>query len=141
MKKTGKNKTETLTEIQSLHEQREEFSNSVVIEKGIWIEVLDFNPHTEQVNIKHRWEVEKVEKSREKDVEKYKITCKRLNIKDYEKNKKKIAQKVFKKHKDRLKASFAKCLIEGIEIRSIPDLKHILNKLGGKVKDGKQKNS
>ena len=123
---------EKLTEIGSMHEQREEFCGSTIIKKGVWIEILNFDSNTEQVDIKHRWEVEKVEKRIDKDVEKYKVICKVLNIKDYEKNKKKIAKEVFEKHKDKLKASFAKCLIEGIEVNSIPQLKHILNKLGGK---------
>ena len=128
---------ETLTEIESMHEQRERFGEPTVIKKGVWIEVLDFDPNTEQVNINHRWEVKKIEKSLDKDIEKYKVICKILKIKPYEKNKEKIAKKVIEKHKDKLKASFAKCLIDGIEVNSIPDLKHILNKLGGKVKNGK----
>lgn len=129
---------EKLTEIQSLHEQREMFdANEIIIDKGVWIEILDFDPNTEQVNIKHRWEVENVEKKEEGDIKKYKVTCKVLNIKEYEKNKKEIAKEVLKKHSKKLKTSFAKCLVEGIETKSIPELKYVLNKLGGKVKDGK----
>ena len=48
-----------------MHEQREIFGNpEVIIKKGIWIEILEFNPDTEQIDIKHRWEVEKVIKSK-----------------------------------------------------------------------------
>lgn len=128
---------EKLIEIQSLHEQREIFDSDTLVEKGVWIEILDFNPETEQVDIKQRWEVEKVDKKEEGDVKKYKVICKKLNIKDYEEAKKKIAKEVLKKHSDKLKASFAKCLVEGINTKSIPELKHILIKLGEKIKDGK----
>ena len=128
---------EKLTEIQSLHEQREMFENDIIIKKGIWIEVIEFDQVTEYADVKHRWEVEKVEEKEEGDFKKYKVTCKILNIEKDEKNKKKMAKEVLNKHSKRLKASFAKCLIEGIETRSIPDLKHVLNKLGGKVKNGK----
>ena len=123
---------ETLTEIESMHEQRERFGEPTIVKEGIWIEVLDFDSNTEQVDIKHRWEVLKIEKTIDKDIEKYKVRLKILKIKSYEDNKKKIAKRVLEKHKNLLKASFAKCLVQGIEVNSIPDLKHMLNKLGGK---------
>ena len=128
---------EKLTEIQSLHEQREMFDNDIIVKKGIWIEVIEFDQITEYADVKHRWEIEKIEEKEEGNLKKYKVTCKILDIKGDEKNKKRMAKKVLDKHSKRLKASFAKCLIEGIETRSIPDLKHALNKLGGKVKSGK----
>lgn len=113
------------------------FENGPLIEPGVWIEVLDLNPETEQVEIKNRWEVEKIDEKKEGNIKRYKVTCKILNIRDHEKNKQKLAKDVLKKHSEKLKASFAKCLVEGISTKSIPDLKHILNKLGEKVKDGK----
>ena len=68
-------------------------ANEIIIDKGVWIEILDFDPNTEQVNIKNRWEVENVEKKEEGDTKKYKVTCKVLNIKEYEKKKKKKKKK------------------------------------------------
>jgi len=130
-----------LTEVQSMHEQREYFNNpDLIVEKGVWIEVLDFNPNTEQVDIKHRWEVEKVETSIEGDLKKYKVTCKVLDIDKIDNKKKKIAKKVLYKHAEKLKASFAKCLVDGIDARTLENLKDLLVKLGGKI-DDKQKDS
>ena len=130
-----------LIEVQSMHEQREYFNNpDLIVKKGVWIEVLNFNPNTEQVDIKHRWEVEKVEKSREGDLNKYKIICKPLNINKIDNKKKKIAKKVLDKHAEMLKASFAKCLVDGIDKRTLANLKDMLVKLGGTI-DDKQKDS
>ena len=129
-----------LTEVQSMHEQREMFNNSLIlIDKGIWIEVINFNPHTEQVDITLRLEVEDVIRKENNGLKEYKIICRKLDIdKDY-KTKEELAKKIINKHHDKLKASFAKCLIEGIDGRSIPELKGMLYKLGGGY--DKQKNS
>ncbi len=122
-----------LIEVQSMHEQREYFNSPCrITHKGSWIEILNFDPNTEQVDIKHRWEVEKVEQKTEGDLKKYKVTCKILDIKKIDDKKKKIAEKVLKKHAEILKASFAKCLVDGIEVRTLDNLKSILIKLGGK---------
>ena len=95
-----------LVEVQSMHEQREYFDNPCrIVKKGVWIEILNFNPNTEQVDIKHRWEVENVDKKIEDGFEKYKVTCKVLDINKIEKEKKKIAEKVLNKHAEILKAS------------------------------------
>ena len=127
---------EKLLEIQSLHEQREKFNNpDVIIEKGVWIEILDFDTDTEQVNINHRWEVESVEKKEEHGIKKYKIICIQKDIKESDKSKKALAEKVLGKHKEKLKASFAKVLVEGIEYGSAGKLKYMLNRLG-ETKDG-----
>ncbi len=131
-----------LTEVQSMHEQREYFDSPCrITKKGSWIEVLNFNPNTEQVDIKHRWEVEKVEEKTEGDLKKYRVTCKILDIEKIDNKKKKIAAKVLKKHAEILKASFAKCLVDGIEVRTLDNLKSILIKLGGKPNGDKQKDS
>lgn len=127
---------EKLTEIQSLHEQRERFGNpDILIDKGVWLEIVAFNPNTEQVDIKHRWEVENVESTEEKNVRNYKVTCKKLNIKEYEDKKREIAKKVYEKHKLKLKASFIKCMVEGISICPSKELRELLNKLEGGNKD------
>ena len=119
-----------LTEIQSLHEQREIIGNpEVVVKEGVWIEIINFIPETEAVEIIRRFEVEKVEKSQEGDIKKYKVTCKELNIKEAEESKRKVARLVLHKHLEKLKASFAKCLVDGIEAKSIQDLKAMSNKL------------
>jgi len=131
-----------LVEVQSMHEQREYFdSPGLIVKKGVWIEILNFNPNTEQVDIKHRWEVEQVEEKTEGDLKKYKVTCKILDIKKIDEAKKKIAEKVLNKHAEILKASFAKCLVDGIEVRTLDNLKSILIKLGGKPNGDKQKDS
>jgi len=123
---------EKLTEIQSLHEQREIFGNpDILLEKGVWLEIIAFNADTEQVKVKHRWEIEKVESTEEKNIRNYKITCKKLNIKDDEDKKRKIAKKVYEKHKLKLKASFIKCLVEGISICSSKEMRELLIKLEG----------
>ena len=131
-----------LIEVQSMHEQREYFNSPCrITKKGSWIEILNFDPNTEQVDIKHRWEVEKVEQKTEGDLKKYKVTCKILDIKKIDNKNKKIAEKVLKKHAEILKASFAKCLVDGIEVRALDNLKSILIKLGGKPDGNKQKDS
>jgi len=131
-----------LTEVQSMHEQREYFNSPCgIVKKGAWIEVLDFNPNTEQVNIKQRWEVEKIDKKIEDGYKIYKVTCKDLDMDKIDSKKKKIAAKVLKKHAEKLKASFAKCLVDGIDARTLDNLKSMLVKLGGKPDDDKQKDS
>ena len=130
-----------LIEVGSMHEQREYFGNpDLIVQKGAWIEVLNFNPNTEQVDIKNRWEVEKIESKVEGDIKKYKVTCKILDAAKIDNKKKKIAKKVLEKHAEKLKASFAKCLVEGIDKRTLANLKDLLIKLGGEV-DDKQKDS
>ena len=134
-------KMKKLIEVDSLHEQREKFGNpDILIEKGVWIEIVAFNQTTEKVAIKHRWEVEKVEYVEEKNIRNYKIICKKLNIKEYEDKKIELAKRVFEKHKIKLKASFVKCLVEGISVCSSEELRGILVKLGGDEKnENKQK--
>mgnify|MGYP001561623435 CR=1 FL=1 len=120
-----------LTEIESMHEQRERLGFQVVpIKKGTWIEVVNFSPHTEQVDILKRLEVEKVIKSEEGDLRKYKIVCSELDVKEDNKRKERIINRILSKHSLKLKASFAKCLVDGIDFRSIPELKGMLYKLG-----------
>ncbi|KKN58015.1 hypothetical protein LCGC14_0556730 [marine sediment metagenome] len=123
-------KENKLIEVQSIHEQREDFTNAeVIIKKGVWIEILEFNPDTEQVCVNHRWEVESVGKKEEKGKRIYRVICK---VKDVEKDndaKKVLAKKVLQKHSNKLKASFAKALIDGVDYRSVLHLKNILNKL------------
>ena len=119
-----------LIEVQSIHEQREDFTNAeVIIKKGVWIEILEFNPDTEQVSINHRWEVESVEKKEEEGKRKYRVTCKVKDIKKDNDVKKILAKQVLQKHSDKLKASFAKALIDGVNYRNVLHLKNILNKL------------
>ena len=131
-----------LVEVQSMHEQREYFNSPCrIVKKGVWIEILNFNPDTEQVDIKHRWEVEKVEEKIEDERKKYKVTCKVLDIDKIDGKKKKIAKKVLKKHAEILKASFAKCLVDGIDVKTIATLKGILIKLGGKPDGNKRKDN
>lgn len=145
--KIAKQQPKILTEVQSIHEQREIFGNpDIIVKPGVWIEVLNFDPQTEQVEHVHRWEVEKVEKKqgkgKEKDIKKYKIICKPLDIKKDWDKKLKLSERLLKKHEEKFKASFAKCLVEGINVKSIPKLKYILNKLGGNEEYGnKQKDS
>lgn len=120
-----------LTGIESMHEQRERLGfQEVPIKKGTWIEVVNFSPHTEQVGILKRLEVERVIKSKEGDLRKYKIVCSELDIEKDLKRKKEIINKIISKHNLRLKASFAKCLVDGIDCRSIPELKGMIYKLG-----------
>ncbi len=122
-KKTKKNK---LTEVQSIHEQREAMSNpEVIVKKGVWLEIVNFTLDTEQVEVLRRFEVEKVIKSQEGDIKKYKVICKELNIKELEEQKRKTARLVLDKHHERLKESFVKCLLDGISIRSIRNLKAV----------------
>lgn len=119
-----------LIEIQSLHEQREIIGNpEVVVKEGVWIEIINFVPDTEEVEVLKRFEVKKVEKSQVGDIKKYKVTCKKLGIKEAEERKRKVARLVLKKHLKKLKASFAKCLVDGIEAKSVQDLKSMSNKL------------
>ena len=131
----GKNK---LLQIHSLHEQREMFSNpEIIIKKGIWIEIVNFTQETELIEVLRRFEVEKVEKIQVGDIKKYKVTCKELSIKEIDEKKRKVARLVLDKHLEKLKASFAKCLIDGIEAKSIQQLKNISNKL--KIYEGVKK--
>ncbi len=126
-KKKTKNK---LTEVKSIHEQREMMGNpEVIVEKGIWIEIINFVPDTEEADVLRRFEVEKVIKSQEGDIKKYKVICKELSTKEAEEEKRKVARLILDKHHERLKASFAKCLVDGIEARSIQHLKSMSNKL------------
>ncbi len=119
-----------LLQIHSLHEQREMFGNpEIIIEKGVWIEIVNFTMETELIEVLRRFEVEKVEKIQVGDIKKYKVTCKELNIKEIDEEKRKVARLVLNKHLEKLKASFAKCLIDGIEAKSIQQLKNISNKL------------
>lgn len=130
-----------LLEIQSLHEQREKFHNpDIIVKKGVWLEILDFDPDTEQVKVNRRWEVVSVEKKEEKGLIKYKITCIDKDIKKNDELKKVLAEKVLDKHQEKLKASFSKALIEGIDYGSVSRLRYMLNKLG-ETKDDKQKDS
>lgn len=119
-----------LTEIQSIHEQRELMGNpDIIVKEGVWIEIVNFTSETELVKVLRRFEVEKVEKSQIGDIKKYKVICKELNIKDAEERKRKIARLVLQKHMEKLKASFAKCLVDGIAVKTIQELKGISNKL------------
>lgn len=130
-------KVKKLTEIQSLHEQREIFGNpDVLIKNGVWIEVVGFNPTTERVDVKHRWQVEKVKTLKNKNTKIFTVTCRALDIKKYEDMKKKLAKKVFNKHETILKASFIKCLVEGIGTRTSAEMREMLIKLEG-GKNGK----
>jgi len=116
-----------LTEVQSMHEQREQFGNpDVVIKKGVWLEIIKFDYHTEQADILKRYEVKKIKEVKNKDIINYTITCQKLDhITD--KNKKTLlANLILKKFNTKLKASFAKCLIEGIEFRTIPELRGMM---------------
>ena len=134
--------TNKLIEVESLHEQREEFSNhGVIIKKGVWIEILEFDSDTEQVNINHRWEVESVEKKEEKGIRKYEVVCKIMDIKKDNDIKKALAKQVLEKHTKKLRTSFAKSLIEGVDYKSVSYLKNMLNKLEEKQDVNKQKNS
>lgn len=126
-----------LIEIQSLHEQREIVGNpEIVVKKGVWIEIINFIPDTEEVEVLKRFEVEKVEKSQVGDIKKYKVTCRKLGIKEAEEEKRKLAKLVLDKHCEKLKASFAKCLVDGIEAKSIHRLKSMSNKLKIYEEDG-----
>jgi len=132
---------EKLLEIQSLHEQREKFYNpDIIVKKGVWLEILDFDPDTEQIDINRRWEVVSIEKKEENGLIKYKIICIDKDIKKSDELKKALAEKVLDKHKEKLKASFTKALIEGIDYASVGRLKYMLNKLG-ETKDDKQKDN
>ena len=132
--------TEKLIEIKSLHEQREMIGNpDIVIKPGVWIEVLSFDPMTEKVKVRHRWQVERIDKREEEGKRKYKITCKKLDIEQIESTKENLAKEVLEKHKEKLKASFVKCLVDGISIRTVSELKEMLNKLGGE--NDKQKDN
>ena len=132
-----KKKKDKLIEIYSLHEQREMFGNpDILIKKGVWIEIIDFERETEMAEVLRRFEVEKVEKNQIGHIKKYKVICKELDIEEMGKERRKSARLVLDKHREKLKASFAKCLVEGIDVRSIQDLKNMSNKLniysGGK---------
>jgi predicted HicB family RNase H-like nuclease len=129
-----------LTEIESIHEQREDIGGNATIEKGVWIEISDFEPETEQVQIFHRWKVIEIKKETIKNKKHYTITCKKLNVEKEKNIKKEIANKIIEKHNNILKASFTKCLIEGIDSQTTNSLKRILYKLGGEG-DVKQKNN
>lgn len=130
-----------LTEIMSTHELRELPGETVKIEKGVWIEISDFNIETEEVFVKKRYEVVEIKKSEGQEKDYYDITCKKINFKKDDERKKELAKKVIEKHHDILKSSFVRCLIEGIENKSIKQLKGILYKLRGEIKDDElQKN-
>ena len=123
-------KNNKLIEVQSIHEQREMMGNpEVIVKKGIWIEIINFIPDTEEAEVLRRFEVEKVIKSQEGDIKKYKVVCKELNIKEGEDQKRETATKVLNKHREMLKASFVKCLVDGIEARSVRHLKSMSDKL------------
>ncbi len=133
---------EELIEIFSMHEQRERLEiRDNYIQVGTWLELIDFNQITEHASIKKRWLVEKIIKKKEGDIEKYKFICKPLDIDKDDKIKKELANKILNKYNKELKASFVKCLIQGIEIRSVNELKRMVYKLGGNIKNGKQTNS
>ncbi len=129
-----------LIEIQSIHEQREEPGNLVKLENGVWIEISDFDSETEQVTIQERLEIIDVQEEKKDDKIYYTFICKKLNIIDDFKIKEELANKIVDKHNLILKASFAKCLVDGIDSKSVSHLKRILYKLGGDV-DDKQENS
>ena len=58
-------------------------------------------PDTELVEVLRRFEVEKIEKSQNGDIKKYKVICKELNIKEAEERKRKIAKLVLQKHREK----------------------------------------
>jgi hypothetical protein len=124
-----------LIEIASMHELRGENGEEIKLEKGVWIEVADFDPITERVEIKKRVEVESVDMSEDREKEYYTIRCKRLDFKKYDEDKKALIEEIISKYHERLKASFAKCMVEGVEGQSIQKLRQILYKLKGKVDD------
>jgi len=129
-----------LTEIMSIHEQREMFFNpDAEVKKGVWLEVINFNPHSEEAKVLRRWQVENVEESIEGNVRTYRIDCKDLDVDVDLLKKKTLAKLIVNKHHDKLKASFVKCLVDGIERRNISELRSMLFKLGGKL--DKQKDS
>ena len=129
-----------LFEVQSVHEQREGMGDDTKIEKGVWIEISDFDDETEQVKIHKRFEVLDVKKEDKDNRIHYVITCKKRNIEEDDKIREDLANKVIDRHKLILKASFVKCLVEGIDMKSVGELKKMLYRLGGEVND-KQKNS
>ncbi len=125
--KTTNNK---LTEIQSLHEQREAISNpEIIVKEGVWIEIINLVLETEKVEVLRRFEVEKVEEKQVGDIKKYKVICKELNIEEMRKQRREAARLVLQKHSEMLKASFAKCLVDGIASKSIQQLKAMSDKL------------
>lgn len=126
-----------LTEIMSTHELRELQGELVRIEKGVWIEILDFDSVTEEVDILKRWEIIDIKRDDIENKEHYTITCKKLDIKTEEEKKKELCQKIISKHHGSLKATFVKCLIDGIESKSTNQLKRILYRLRGEIKDEK----
>lgn len=119
----------------SSHELREIPGETVKLEKGVWIEISDFNIETEEVFIKKRYEVLEVKKTEGNEKDYYDIICKKMDFKEDEKRKRLLAEEVIRKHHDILKSSFVKCLIEGIENKSVKQLKSILYKLRGEIKD------
>lgn len=133
---------EILTEIESMHEQREQFDDNLntPIEKGVWLEVIDFDPHTEKAEVLLRLEIEDIIKTEKDDINIYKIVCNELDVVKDQERKEEIAKKIIDKHNDKLKASFAKCLVDGIGCRTIPELKIMLTKLGGKTNDKQEDN-
>ncbi|GAH15999.1 unnamed protein product, partial [marine sediment metagenome] len=69
----------------------------------------------------------------------YTITCKELDVNKDRKKKEILANDIIKKHNEKLKASFAKCLIDGVGIRTVPELRGMCYKLGGSL-NGNKKN-
>jgi fructose-bisphosphate aldolase class 1 len=127
--------TQKLTEIMSTHELREIQGETIKIEKGVWIEISDFDADTEQVFIKKRYEVIDIEKTETEDKDYYDIICRKMNFEEDEQRKKLLAEKIIEKHHDMIKSSFVKCLIDGIGDKSVKQLKSILYKLRGDIKD------
>ena len=131
-----------LLEITSMHEQRERFGTpEIVVRKDVWLEVIDFDPHTERAEIIRRYNVEKVEAKQEGDIRRYRITLQKLNVEEDQDAKEEMAKKIIEKHHTNMKMSFAKCLVDGIDLKSIPELKNMLLKMRGDMNGNKQKDS
>jgi hypothetical protein len=131
-----------LIEVESMHEQRERFGTpDIVVQKGIWFEIIDFDPHTERADIVRRYLVDKVEHQQDGDVKRYRITLQRLDVEEDQEKKQELAKRLLDKHHSNLKMSFAKCLVDGIDLKSVPELKNMLLKMRGDMDVNKQKNS
>ena len=98
--------------VESMHEQRE-FNNLVIPMKGDWLEIGKFTPVIETFDIDKRYKC--IEHNVGKDG-KITIVIKELNFNQQENNKKKIIDKIMKKHNDLLVASILKSVIKGVHL-------------------------
>ena len=128
--------TEKLIEVQSIHEQREFDGSTRKRDVGSFVEINDLNVVIEEVKIIEQYKITDIKKEEKDNKEYYEIVCEKRDFEDERKIKEEFVRKIIEKHHDIIKSSFVKCLVDGIDSKSVNALKQMLFKLRGDVDEG-----